>query len=150
MHQQNHIKSHDHTFPVPLTVELVPVGDLPALLQRDDVLMVVNYSGETRIDQQDPRQVAVGLEALGNSASVEVWRGSGPVTCNRKGRICWSEDGDVLFGHLLVDERTSNDLDVLTERAYTEINAFLHAAGYPYVYMVLNVTGPSVLAGILQ
>jgi len=103
-------------------------------LQRDDVLTVLNFSGKTAIDRQDARLVHAGLRALGSSAAVEVWRGAGPVSCHRKGRINWCENGDVLFGHLLVEETAGDDLGELIAAAYNEINTFLHASAYPCAF----------------
>ncbi len=134
MQQQGSSVLHHHDFPVPLSVEPVSAAKLPALLQRDDVLMTVNFSGMTAIDREDPRLVHAGLRALGTSAAVEVWRGAGPVSCHRKGRISWSENGDVLFGHLLLEETAADDLAELIAAAYTEINTFLHASAYPHVF----------------
>jgi len=121
------------SLPAPLCVETASAETLTALLQQDDVLMAVNFSGKTEIDQNDPRLVHAGLRVIGASPAVEVWRGARPVSCHRKGRISWSENGDVLFGHLLVEETAADGLGELIEAAYTEINAFLRASAYPYV-----------------
>ncbi len=125
---------HQHDLAMPLSVELAPAAKLPALLQRDDVLMAVSFSGKIAIDRANPRLVHAGLRALGTSAAVEVWRGAGPVSCHRKGRISWCENGDVLFGHLLLEETAADDLGELIAAAYTEINTFLHASAYPHAF----------------
>ena len=96
--------------------------------------MAVNFSGMTAIDRDDPRLVHAGLRALGTSAATEVWRGAEPVSCYRKGRISWSENGDVLFGHLLLEETAADDLGKLIAAAYAEINTFLHASAYPHAF----------------
>ena len=63
-----------------------------------------------QIDPDELQLVSVGLEALGNSASIEIWRGTGKVTCHREGRIDYCQNNDFLFGHLLADEKDSNKL----------------------------------------
>jgi chorismate lyase/3-hydroxybenzoate synthase len=136
MQQQGYyiFHQHQHDFPVSLSVEPVEAEKLHELLQRDDVLMAVNFSGKTTIDRKDSRLVHAGLRTLGTSAAVEVWRGAGPVSCHREGRISWSENGDVLFGHLLVEETAVDDLGELIATAYAEINNFLNGSAYPCAF----------------
>jgi chorismate lyase/3-hydroxybenzoate synthase len=134
MQQQGSSIFRYHELPLPLCVEPAVVTDLPALLLRDDVLMAVDFSGKTGFERQDPRLVHAGLRALGNSPDVEVWFGSGEVTCHQQGRIGWCENGDVLFGHLLVEDASADNLGDLVASAYTEINAFLQASAYPCAF----------------
>jgi len=134
MQQQDNILSRQQGCSVPLSVEQVSASSLPAILRRNDVLMVVLFSAGSGIVHEDPRQVCVGVENLGHAAAVEVWRGSGQVTCHRQGRIYWSENGEVLFGHMLVEETAAEGLDASIEAAYNEIDAFLGASPYPFVF----------------
>ena len=121
-----------------IRVETASSADLPTLLKQDDILMVVDFSGETRLSHDDPRLVSVGLNALGQDASVEVWRGEGPVACHQDGRIFWCENDDLLIGHMLVDESASSDLETQIESAYSEINAFLRSTSYSHVFRFWN------------
>lgn len=121
-------------FPSPLRVSSVSTANLPALLRRNDVLMAVNFSGRTEIDREDPRLVRVGLPALEETAAVEVWHAAGSVSCHRQGRIIWSENRDLLFGHLLLEEVPADALDESIAVAYAEIYTFLQASPYPRVF----------------
>jgi hypothetical protein len=129
-----------------LTVELISTADLTAKLQQDDILMAVNFSDETKIDLEEPRLIFVGLNGLGNSGSIEIWRGYGKVTCHQKGRISYCHNNDFLFGHLLIDEMDSNNQHL-----------FLIYFDFGIIFLVsirlrmeLNVTRHFVLGGIKQ
>jgi chorismate lyase/3-hydroxybenzoate synthase len=130
--------SSSHMSHTSLTVELISTADLTAKLQQDDILMAVNFSDETKIDLEEPRLIFVGLNGLGNSGSIEIWRGYGKVTCHQKGRISYCHNNDFLFGHLLIDEMDSNKLDVLVEDAYKEINKFVQSTSFPHIFRFWN------------
>jgi len=132
--QQESSIHRQRLLPSPLRIMSAPAGSLPALLQRDDVLMAVSFSGRNELDRNDPRLVRAGLPALGQSAAVEIWCGAGQVSCHRRGRISWCENGDVLFGHVLLEEAPAEALDELIVAAYTEINAFLQNSPYPCAF----------------
>ncbi len=129
---------NNHTRETPLKIELASAEDINSILQNDDVLMAVNFSSKTAVDRDDPRLISVGLDTLGNSLPVEVWHGTGQVTSHREGRINWNENGDLLFGHLLIDEPDTSNLDVLIEQAYIEISAFVNSTAYPHVFRIWN------------
>jgi chorismate lyase/3-hydroxybenzoate synthase len=130
--------AHNQTPAAPLKIELASAEDINSILQHDDVLMMVNFSGKTTVDLDDPRQISVGLVTLGNSLPIEVWRGRGQVTSHREGRINWNENGDLMFGHMLIDEPDSSNLDVLIEQAYIEISSFVNSTAYPHVFRIWN------------
>jgi chorismate lyase/3-hydroxybenzoate synthase len=121
-----------------LRVEIASSTDLAALLKQDDILMLVDFSGDTKLNQEDPRLVSVGLNALERDATVEVWRGEGPVACHHDGRLYWCENDDLLIGHMPIEESASSDLDAQIESAYSEINAFLRSTSFSHIFRFWN------------
>ena len=123
---------------LPLRVDVASRRDLEAILQQDDVLMVLDFSEKRKFISKDPRLVSVGLTELEIDPSIEVWRGDGTVTCNNRGRISWCQNNDILIGHLLIEESDIVDIQVSIEQAYKEISEFLNTSLYPHVFRFWN------------
>lgn len=116
----------------PVSCQLVAADRLSDILRGNDVLAAIVFSESTCLDPDDPRLVHIGMGIPGAVTPVEVWRGAGYVTTGRNGRISYSENGEVVLGHVLVHEVPSVSLDSLIEQAYDEIREFLSDTGYQH------------------
>ena len=89
MTSQEISESKHQVAPLPLRVDIASRENIEAILQLDDILMVLDFSEKRKFISEDPRLVSVGLAELDDDPSIEVWRGEGAVTCNSRGRISW-------------------------------------------------------------
>ena len=138
MTSQEISESKHQVAPLPLRVDIASRENIEAILQLDDILMVLDFSEKRKFISKDPRLVSVGLTELEIDPSIEVWRGDGIVTCNNRGRISWCQNNDILIGHLLIDESYIVDIQVSIEQAYKEISEFLNTSLYPHVFRFWN------------
>ena len=120
--------------PLALRPQLLPAARLPALLESENLHAVFRFSNKTAIDFNDQRLIFIGLDSLDDVEQVEVWCGTGPVSRGRQGRIRFTEDNDLLFGHILVPDYVSCDLAETVRAVYQEVLAFLHSSAYPNLY----------------
>jgi chorismate lyase/3-hydroxybenzoate synthase len=122
----------------PVSCQLIAEDHLPDILRGNDVLAAVVFSDSTSLDTNDPRLIHIGMGITGTIRPVEVWRGTRYVTTGSHGRISYSENGEVVLGHVLVDEVPSVSLHSLIEQAYDEIREFLSEAGYRHTIRFWN------------
>lgn len=122
-------------------------ADPAALLAAGDVLAVFGF-GHAGIDSADPRYLRIGLEPHG-PAPHEVWRVAGPVRSGRDGAVAWAEGGGLLFGAIELDEAPldsgDTDIEAATEHAYRQLEACIHAHGYPHLLRTWNYLGDITL-----
>lgn len=80
----------------------------------------------------------VGLLPLDGNQQIEHWISTTPVRYGRHASITYSENGDVLFGHLLVQEQDFADFRQATQIAYSHIFELLAQSGYAYLVRIWN------------
>lgn len=119
-----------------LHVAYVGAG-LESLLAADDVLAVLGF-GAAAPQSDDPRYLRVGLEPLGGSAPLEVWRVPGAVTHGRAGAVRWAASPDYCFGSIEVAEADYPNLASATEAAYTELAQFVRTREWPHLLRIWN------------
>jgi chorismate lyase/3-hydroxybenzoate synthase len=119
-----------------LRPQLFPISRLPELLESENLHAACEFSEKTAIDPNDQRRVSIGLGSLSNRKQVEVWWGAGPVSRGSKGRIHYTEDGEFLFGHMLVAEDASVGLAETVRSVYDEVLEFARSSAYPNLYRV--------------
>lgn len=95
-----------------------------------DVLARIRF-GTDLSAHADPRQVNVALPQMGGVPVAEVWRSRLPVHRDWADGLGYAHNGEVLFGHLRMDERELADLGRATTRAYLSIDRLLGGLGYP-------------------
>lgn len=117
---------------------VVDAGQIPTLLKSNELLTLFRFSGATAIDQQDARQVSVGLDSLDPTEQAEVWLSADTVTQGQQGRIRCNQDGNILFGHLWVADDRNGDLADTALSVYSEIIGFLRTSDYPYLFRCWN------------
>lgn len=104
---------------------------------RSDVLARVRFGG--RLDTpEDPREIQVALTQIGAEPVAEVWRSRRPVVHGWADGLGYAHNGEVLFGHLRLDDRETDDLGRATASAYTRMDALMRRLGYPCPLRVWN------------
>jgi len=86
----------------------------------------------------DPRLIRVGLDPLGPSELVEVWRAAGTVRTGSAGPIRFAADEEHLAGSLELDEREHAGLAAATEWAYATILRFQARSAFPHLVRMWN------------
>jgi chorismate lyase/3-hydroxybenzoate synthase len=125
--------------PLRLAVDYVHAATPGPLLGLPETLAVFGF-GEMAPSAAaigDARYLRVPLPALQGVAPFEVWRASGPVSHGADGSIAHSNDGELQFGALEVEEM-EGDILAASEHAYTLLSAFWRSSGYPYVLRIWN------------
>ena len=117
-----------------LRPQLFPISRLPELLESENLHAVFEFSQQTVIDPNDQRRVSIGLDSLSSEKQVEAWCSAGPVSRGSQGRIHYTEDGEFLFGHVLVAEDASVGLAETVRSVYGEVLEFARSSAYPNLY----------------
>jgi len=107
------------------------------ILGEPDVLAAIGFNGSSGGGIDDPRWLAIGLDAVGASA-IEVWRATGPIRSGRDGRVRWSQDGDYGFFAIEVEEPANGDIAAAAETAYRELVPVIHRSTTPHVLRLWN------------
>ena len=104
----------------------------------DGTLATVRFGRSHQIGE-DPRDVCLGLEPLGTPGFVERWQSRRSVETGRQGEIAFAGDGHFFFGHLLLDETRSGELERIGDHAYLSILDWLRTFGGLHLLRVWNV-----------
>lgn len=125
--------------PIHLHCSFVDAEAVAGQLRDPRVLAAVDFSLQPldATASGDPRRLRVPLEPMG-PAPVEIWRGDTPATHGREGDIAWSENGELQFGALVLQESALLDLETASAEAYARLNRFIVARGYPHVLRIWN------------
>lgn len=125
-----------------LQVDYVPVTSLSATLDAADTLAVLGF-GPQSPRHDDPRYLRVPLRPHGE-APLEVWRAGAAIRRGCEEALRWSEDGQLLYGALEIDETAAGDgstplgVRQAAARAYARMVAFVQSRGYPHLLRVWN------------
>lgn len=103
-----------------------PEGPLPA-----NLLGCVRFGLRLPPRPPDPRRVDVGLGALDDPALAELWVSDRPVEHGAAEGFSYAHNGEVLFGHMRLEESELADLERATLKAYVRMEWFLQHLGYP-------------------
>lgn len=106
--------------------------------QGQHVLAAVGFAGKAAMLEQDVPTFKVGLPLLAGTAQTELWLSPLPVRYGRRASITYSENGTVLFGHLLLEEADFPDFRIASQMAYQHVFELLRHAGYPCLLRMWN------------
>lgn len=105
----------------------------------DDALVaLLRFGSSTQVSTADCRDISIALPQLGPEDLIEVWRAATPVTRGRDGDLCYAINGEILFGHLLLDESATGGLASAARAGYREMLRAVEASGYPHLIRVWN------------
>jgi chorismate lyase/3-hydroxybenzoate synthase len=103
----------------------------------EDVLLAVAFGSHAPC-QGDQRCLHVDLAPLTGAASIEVWRGIGPVRVGTAGHVRYAEDGEHCAGWLSIGEDAAGNLADATEAAYRSLLRFQAESPYRHVWRMWN------------
>ncbi|WGZ93868.1 MAG: hypothetical protein QJT81_19095 [Candidatus Thiothrix putei] len=127
-----------HTDSSPFTVTTLTDTDVLAAGQGQQVLAAIGFAPKAVIlDTQRP-VFTVGLPLLTATSYTELWLSPTPVHYGKHASITYSENGTVLFGHLLLEEADFPDFRIASQTAYQHVFALLQQAGYPCLLRMWN------------
>lgn len=109
--------------------------DCAQLLERDDVMAVIDFTGRSQINS-DPRHVSTGLATIAPQDYKEVWTTTHPVSSGQKGNLSWVTTGSCCFLSYFV--AGNDNVQASYYEAYKDLLAFIHAEGYPHIQRVWN------------
>lgn len=98
----------------------------------------MRFAADGSAPDKDPRCVRVGLRVLGDQALQEHWRSPVPVQSGQHDGFGYSENGDVLFAQMRVEEEALDNMERATFEAYNRIGTFTRARGYPNLLRTWN------------
>lgn len=103
----------------------------------EDVLLAVVF-GSHMPSPYDQRCLHVDIAPLAGAASVEVWRGIGPVRVGTAGHVRYAEDGEHCAGWLSIEEDAVGNLADATQAAYGGLLRFQAESPYLHVWRMWN------------
>lgn len=122
------------TFRCPYLLSYEPDSD--AALHAD-VLARVRFGGGLGT-AADPREIQVALTPIGAAPVAEVWRSRLPVVHGWADGLGYAHNGEVLFGHLRLDDREIDDLGHATAHVYARVHRLMQHLNYPCPLRVWN------------
>lgn len=112
--------------------------DIGDASQERNVLAVVGFADKAMALEQEMPAFKVGLPLLEGTAQTECWLSPVPVRYGRRASVTYSENGMVLFGHLLLDEADFPDFRIASQMAYQQVFELLQHTGYPRLLRMWN------------
>lgn len=103
-----------------------------------NVLAAIGFASKARVLDECRPVFNIGLPLLTGDEYTELWSSLTPVTYGKHASITWSENGTVLFGHLLLEEADFPDLRVASETAYRHVFELLQVSGYSCLLRMWN------------
>lgn len=103
----------------------------------EDVLLAVAFGSHAPCPY-DQRCLHIDLAPLTGAASVEVWRGIGPVRVGTAGHVRYAEDGEHCAGWLSIEEDAVGNLADATQAAYRSLLRFQAESPYRHVWRMWN------------
>ena len=121
-----------------LSIFYAPESAAERWLRDESVLGLIRFGSHTAISATDPRDMSIALPQLGPQRRVEVWRTQLPITRARDGDLHYAMDGEIVFGHLLIDEGGGSDLSSIARNGYARILALVDRLGYRHLVRLWN------------
>jgi chorismate lyase/3-hydroxybenzoate synthase len=112
--------------------------DISNLVPDNKVIAIIQFSQNCEEDPQDARRITVGLPLLESPNTIEVWYADRPVTAVCENDIACAFTEDVLFGHLLIDEKRFSSLAQATNYGYQRLQQCLKRRGFRYLLRLWN------------
>lgn len=113
-------------------------GDIVSAGQGQNVLAAIGFADKaTLLDARRP-VFNIGLPLLAGTSQTELWLSRSPVSYGKHASITYSENGSVLFGHLLLEEADFPDFRIASQMAYQHVFELLQHAGYPCLVRMWN------------
>jgi chorismate lyase/3-hydroxybenzoate synthase len=107
-------------------------------LDGEHVLAFIEFGNERGERAPDPRRILVGMPQFGAAPVAEIWTSPVPVVSGVSGKLSYSRNDQILLGHLRVDERDHQNMEVASRAAYDGFLPFAREMGYPHYLRIWN------------
>ena len=121
-----------------LQIDYLPAESAETLANDPGVVALIRFADSASSSQAGGAEITVGLPQLNTQKWIEVWRTKHPVSWHQQENITFCTAGDMLFGHMLLEENSSSDLEVLSEQAYHSLLNLTAQQGYPHLTRIWN------------
>lgn len=122
----------------PYSIEYHPADALENLRKDDQVFAIIRSDGQTNLSTDNPLDFEISLPTI-SEAQIEVWRSDKPMTSGSFEQVNYKHSDTFIFGNLLLDESTYEDLAFATKYAYQRIHDALEATGFPSLLRMWNI-----------
>lgn len=112
--------------------------NLSALKQDKLLLAGIGFSDQAIIHTNQKPIFTIATPNLSQNNLTEVWRSHTPVSYSIKNGIQISQNQEVLFGHILLNEDKFLDLRQTSAEIYKRILVFLQQSPYAYLFRIWN------------
>ena len=85
-----------------------------------------------------PLAFTLAVPELDDSKTIEVWKSHTAVEFGEHGNIQYRKNGEILFGHILLDDTDKFHCKENTQKAYQQIFQVLEETGYPCLIRIWN------------
>lgn len=128
--------------PYPMTqswhIGITNDGEQCPLTEGQYLLAQVNFAQKPELLDPLKPIFNVGLLPLDGVKQTEWWLSTTPVRYGKYQSVTYSENGDILFGHLLLEEADFADFRLATQTAYKHIFELLAQSGYEFLVRIWN------------
>jgi len=121
-----------------LQIDYLPAESAAMLVNDPAVVALIRFADSESSSQAGGAEITVGLPQLNTQKWIEVWRTKHPVSWHQQENITFCTAGDMLFGHMLLDEDASSDIEALSEQAYRSLLDVTEQQGYPHLIRIWN------------
>jgi len=102
------------------------------------MMALIQFAHSASSSQAGGANITVGLPQLNGQKWVEVWRTKHPVSWHQQEQISFCTTENMLFGHMLLDESPSSNLEALSEQAYRSLLNLTAQQGFPHLIRIWN------------
>ena len=121
-----------------LQIRYLPEDLAPVLADDPYTMAVIQFSDKGSATQPHSPNITVGLRQLNGDQQLEVWRSKRPVNWLLRENITFCTTGDMLFGHMLIEESSASNLEQISKAAYQALLSLTRQQGYPYLLRIWN------------
>ncbi|MCF6353812.1 MAG: hypothetical protein L3J26_01705 [Candidatus Polarisedimenticolaceae bacterium] len=121
-----------------LQIDYLPAELAVTLANDPSVMALIHFTGSASSSQAGGVEITVGLPQLNTQKRVEVWRTQHHISWHQRENITFCTAGEMLFGHVLLEEGSSPNLEHISEQAYRSLLDLTAQQGYPHLIRIWN------------
>jgi hypothetical protein len=106
--------------------------------QMGEPLAMIGFAEDAEVLSEEIPCFQVGIPSLDGQQHWEVWLSQKQVEYGNWQQVQYSQNEDVLFGHILMDEQDYVSLQDASEIAYRQLFELLKQQNYPYLFRIWN------------
>ena len=124
-----------------IDIEYIPVEQyIDFISEANGSVMAAVFYGTAPISVEGAKfpSFQVKSKQLGEMPMVEVWSSSAKINHGTSSGISFSENGEFIFGEISLCEGQNDDLEGVSQRAYSLITGLIRTKNYPHLLRVWN------------